>query len=432
MRFAKPLVVALVVAACGKRGDPLPPIRIVPQPVSELRLAQRGDVLETSFIVPRVATDSSRLGVIDIEITRAQKTGDFDKVGVRTTKRAAPGETLVEREELPALGTTVRVAARAISKGHASNRTAIVSLTVLTPPLAPTDLEGEVGPSGNVLRWTYPGPLPTPLPLPTPTPPPTPRGLPSASPGIAQTSPGAVGSPSPPLTPAPSAAATPSTPTTPAPTPAAAPSPSVAATPPPTPTSTEAPLPSPSATVGQSPLPGARPSGAATPQPSPKPVGFLVYRRPNEGSYTRALRNDVFSTMLFEDNTVEPGQEFCYVTRFAMSADPIIESASSNEVCLTFKDIAAPAAPVGVSVFLRPSGVEVSWSPSSEADLAVYRVYRRAPPGEAPVLVGEVAAPETTLKDPGAKPGIANAYVVTAVDKAGNEGPGSAPVQVRP
>jgi hypothetical protein len=161
-------------------------------------------------------------------------------------------------------------------------------------------------------------------------------------------------------------------------------------------------------------------------------VGFLVYRRTKEGSYSRALRSDVFSTMAFEDNTVEPGQEWCYVTRFAMSADPIIESESSSEVCLTFQDIAAPAAPVGVSVFLRATGVEVSWSPSTESDLASYRVYRRAPPGDAPLLVGEVTAPETTLKDPGAKPGIPNVYTVTAIDKAGNESPVSSPVQVRP
>jgi hypothetical protein len=161
-------------------------------------------------------------------------------------------------------------------------------------------------------------------------------------------------------------------------------------------------------------------------------VGFLVYRRAKEASYSGALRNDLLTTMLFEDNTVEPGQEWCYVSRFAMSVDPIIESESSPEVCLTFKDIAAPAAPVGVSVFLRATGVEVSWSPSGEADLASYRVYRRAPPAEPAVLVGEVAAPETTLKDPGAKPGIANVYSVTAVDQAGNQGPASTPVQVRP
>lgn len=422
MKLARPLLVPLLVVACGKRGDPLPPIRIVPQPVTELRLAQRGATLETAYVVPRVATDGSRLGVIDIEIARAQKTGDFDKLATRTRKRAAPGEALVDQEDLPPLGTTVRVAARAISKGRASNRTGVVSLTVIAPPLTPTELLGEVGPSGNVLRWSYPGPIPTPLPLPTPSP--GPSGAPSVSPSAPPQPIDAIVS----LTPSPPAepdTRVPPTRTAPAPTSASPPAPGTDANP----------SPAPAVSVGPPSVPGTRPPGvSATPAPraTPKPVGFLVYRRSKEGSYSRPLRNDVLTTMLFEDTTVEPGQEWCYVTRFAMSVDPIVESAGSPEVCLVFKDIAAPAAPVGVSVFLHVTGVEVSWSPSGEADLAAYRVYRRAPPGEAAVLVGEVAAPETTLKDPGAKTGITNVYTVTAVDTAGNEGPASAPVQVRP
>ena len=69
-------------------------------------------------------------------------------------------------------------------------------------------------------------------------------------------------------------------------------------------------------------------------------------------------------------------------------------------------------------------GVEVSWSPSTESDLASYRVYRTAE-GKTE-RVGEVAAPETSFRDSRAVPGTRYTYTVTAVDKAGNESPPSA------
>ena len=119
------------------------------------------------------------------------------------------------------------------------------------------------------------------------------------------------------------------------------------------------------------------------------------------------------------------------MVRFLASKDPLVESASSPEACVAFKDIAAPAAPIGVTVVLRSDGVDVSWSPSSESDLAGYRVYRATPP-DAPARVGEVAADQTSLKDVAPRGGALNVYTVTAFDRAGNESPASTPVQVRP
>jgi hypothetical protein len=67
------------------------------------------------------------------------------------------------------------------------------------------------------------------------------------------------------------------------------------------------------------------------------------------------------------------------VARLVAATAPVIESGSSNEACLAVKDVSAPAAPAGVAVLVRDGAVEVSWSPSSEPDLAVYRVYRARP-----------------------------------------------------
>jgi fibronectin type 3 domain-containing protein len=68
----------------------------------------------------------------------------------------------------------------------------------------------------------------------------------------------------------------------------------------------------------------------------------------------------------------------------------------------------------------KPDAVEISWSPSTDSDLASYRVYREAA-GIPRERVGEVAAPETSLRDTTAAPGTTYAYTVTAVDRVGNE-----------
>jgi fibronectin type 3 domain-containing protein len=104
----------------------------------------------------------------------------------------------------------------------------------------------------------------------------------------------------------------------------------------------------------------------------------------------------------------------------------VVESARSNEACVSVHDIVPPAAPSGVAAVGGADGVEVSWSPSTESDLASYRVYRAAG-GKTPERIGEVAAPETSLRDTSATAGSRYLYTVTAVDKAGNESPPSAP-----
>ena len=112
----------------------------------------------------------------------------------------------------------------------------------------------------------------------------------------------------------------------------------------------------------------------------------------------------------------------CYVVRAAASVDPLVESAPSNEACLEVRDIEPPAAPTGTAVLPRERGLEVLWTPSSEDDLAGYRVYREAP-GEPRSRVAEVEAARSAWLDTRARPGVVYQYDVTAVDRAGNESP---------
>jgi fibronectin type 3 domain-containing protein len=92
------------------------------------------------------------------------------------------------------------------------------------------------------------------------------------------------------------------------------------------------------------------------------------------------------------------------------------------------KDVAAPAAPTGVAALARDGALEVSWSPSSEPDLAGYRVYR-ATAGGTPERLAEVGPGESAFRDTTAPSGAPHFYTVTAVDAAGNESPPSTPAE---
>jgi hypothetical protein len=364
---------ALALSACGKRGDPLPPLPVTPQAVTNLKLAQRGDMLEITYTTPRATTGGARLGLLDIEILRADAAGDFQKTARKSKRRAAPGESLTETSPLPSPGTTVRVAARAIDRGRISALSPVATLVVQPAPPAPHDLVAQLKDESVFLAWV--GIIPSPPPPPSPSPSPSPGASPRPSPSP---------TPSPAVGPSPSA------------------SPSALASPRPSP------LPSPS------------------PAPTPPARGFLLYRRPDPGGYAGPIRSEPFTTNAFEDKTVSLGQRWCYVVGTVVSTEPVAESTRSNEACLSIVDIVAPAAPSGVAALGAPDGVEVSWSPSTEPDLAAYRLYRQAAGGPRE-KIGEVAPPETSLRDAAAAPGTHYTYTVTAVDRAGNESKPSAP-----
>ena len=100
-RACAALLGGLLLASCGKRGDPLPPLRRTPHPVTNLRVAQHGDRLEVSFVAPRGYADQARLPILEVELFRAEGEGDFDKVARKDRRRVAPGERIVEDEPIP-------------------------------------------------------------------------------------------------------------------------------------------------------------------------------------------------------------------------------------------------------------------------------------------------------------------------------------------
>ncbi len=374
------LVALLPLLACGKRGDPRPPLRKTPQPLASFRIAQRADRLEISGIAPRLSTEGVTLKPLTVEILRADGEGDFLKLAKKRTIEVQPGEAFTEPDPLPAAGTLVRFAARAVASGKPSTMTGIMTLSVQAPPATPSELTATLSEGGVQLKWSGK----------RPTPPPTPAPPPAVT----------------------------------------APTSAVSGTPPPTPTPTATPTAPAQPLSPGTPAPGAPPAlpAVATPaEPPPPKSGFWVYRRTKTGRYDPPL----FPEPLFEKGYVDAdaasGQDWCYVVRAVASHEPLIESGSSNEVCLTARDIAAPAVPAGLTLLAEPGGLELRWSPSPEPDLALYRVYRAGSTGT-PTPIAEVPAGTAVYLDTTATPGTAYRYTITAVDQLGNESAHSAPL----
>lgn len=328
------LAAGLAAAACGKRGDPQPPIRHTPQPVKGPSLIQRGGAVELRYVAPRAMTDGSATGPLQVEIRRADKAGDFAKIAVSEHRPVLPGETRLEQWPLPAPGTHLRVTLVALAAKRRSLPTPLLNLVVQAPPEVPADLTAAASADGVALAWSPPAQMPSP--------PPPPGAAASPAPAVASPAPTA-GSPPPTAAPPPSPGPTSATPS-PAPTPAApalipeaAPAPAAS----PTPAALEPKTPASAAPAS------AAPSPAPAPTPPPVPTtGFHVYRRAaDETDYGPALQERPLQEPRYVDATAAGGRQWCYVVRTVAATDPLIESDASEEACLTLAEASASPSP---------------------------------------------------------------------------------------
>ncbi len=169
--------------------------------------------------------------------------------------------------------------------------------------------------------------------------------------------------------------------------------------------------------------------------PLPGPTRYRIYRA--ESAELAETPVGTSSLPYYGDRQVEFGRAYRYrVTAVAQYGDAPVESAPSVAVTVVVKDQFAPAPPSGlVAVFVpatatAPAAVELSWSVSEEADLAGYRVYRSEQPEQLGAQLSAELLVQTTFRDAQLTVGRRYFYRVTAVDRAGNESPASAPVAV--
>jgi len=138
----------------------------------------------------------------------------------------------------------------------------------------------------------------------------------------------------------------------------------------------------------------------------------------------------------FRDTRFEFDHRYAYVVRSVAQVDlDSVESADSELVVVTPRDIFSPAAPANlVAVFVpatpeNPAAIELSWSISPETDVAGYHVYRSEREGTPGERLNQEMLLVPTFRDTSLMKGRYS-YSVVAVDHAGNESSRSAPVTV--
>ena len=180
---------------------------------------------------------------------------------------------------------------------------------------------------------------------------------------------------------------------------------------------------------------------------APKPganetlAGYHVYRgeldsaspAPNSGDLSQAkwksqpillapTQSDSYSDSLFDF-----GKTYVYQVRSLVIADGNpIESDDSAPAMVTPRDSFPPAAPRSLVAAQVPGesgavSVDLSWSINLETDLAGYRVYRSEKLGERGQSITMELLVSPAYRDTEVKVGGKYWYVVTAVDRAGNE-----------
>lgn len=364
-------LVALLVfpaLACGKRGDPRPPVPVIPAATSDLVVTQRADRVILSWAYPALTTAGKSLTDIRrISIYRYVEQLPVSPGG-RDPKTLMPGDVdatqpqpIVLFSKIPTLPqaqfTRLSTRIESIEKANLAGATAGARLLFTdTPPFQSAD--------GRPVRLTYavvtegeearsqPSNMAIIVPLPVGVPPP---GLTAtaAAEGVnlAWAEPRqAVGSAGPPIVTG--------------------------------------------YNVYRS-APGSTPAELETPI-NPSPVTATTYR-------------DVPSY----------GEHEYRVAAVAAAGPPLVQGDLSGPAKVAFRDLVPPAAPASVTALLETKHVRLLWDAVDAADLAGYNVYRIEGVYRLKLTPSPLA--DANFLDISIDIGIAYQYEVTAVDQSGNE-----------
>lgn len=125
------------------------------------------------------------------------------------------------------------------------------------------------------------------------------------------------------------------------------------------------------------------------------------------------------ATVSYLDRQVSNGQEYFYIIRSMMVLkDDLVSGRVSKAVAATPLDLNPPPVPTGVTVVRTGVGIKIFWDRSAAADIAAYRIYRRAADKDSFEFLGEIKSEYTLFVDSKAGDSVRYYYAVTAVDLA--------------
>jgi hypothetical protein len=379
MKRLAPVVFVLLVVACGKRGDPRPPVPVIPKATTDLVVTQRADQVILSWSYPSLTTAGRNLTDIRrISVFRYIEELPAGGVGLNTAA-IQPGDADASVPQPIALFAKIPTLPQAqfIKLSHRVDSIEKANLTSATagsklvfsdkPPFRATD--------GRPVRVTYAvvtegatarseiSNLGIIVPLPVAT---APTGL--AATAKAE---GVV-------------------------------------------------------------LTWAAPKTSVIGDAAPVVSGYRIYRNaPGDvlNEFATPINTPPVRGTTYTD-TPPYGEHEYRVTAVALEGPPLLQSNASAPVKVTFKDLVPPPAPASITALIETNLVRLLWDPVEAPDLAGYRVYRSEGVGHdrdikdigTVPLVNETLT-ATTITDAHANLGIAYRYAVTAVDKSGNESP---------
>ena len=366
----KRIVALLFVAAvaCGKRGDPRPPVPVIPRATSDLVVAQRATNVVLSWSYPALTTAGRSLPAVrrisifryveelpvsaqgrdpqtlqpgDVDPTLPLPIALFSKVPTLPAAQFAKLATRIDSIEsanLPAAtagarliyedtppvrardGRAVRVTYAVVTEGG-TGRSDYSNLGIIVPldvPVAPASVTATAKPEGVVLGWTAP-------------------------------------------------------------------------------------------------------QRATTGSDAPIITGYNIYRSaPNEplDESPTPINNAPVKGTTYTD-APEYGEHTYRVTAVSSAGPPRIESEPSTAVNATFKDLVPPPPPQNINVLLETKAVRLVWDDVPVPDIYGYQIYR-SDRGKRYKLIPNPST-EAQFLDISVEPGITYVYEISSVDKNRNE-----------
>ena len=400
--FAASVAALAVLAACGKKGDPLAPLRLVPSAVTEFSARKSAQEVELRFALPTANVGAG--GPIDL-----------DRIEIYAMT-IAPGAVTPPNREL-------------LTKERIVGTIAVKPPPVdgeEKPPVAGAPTDKRPGPGDRV---TFVEPMTEdklkPAVRPAAEPPPAaPTPAPADATAAAAPKPAPAGADAPAAgAPKPAGAEAAAQPATVAyPTRIYAVrglSRSGRAGPPSTRLSIPllSPVAPPSSVVAQMPTEKAIVLDWTPPvaEEGATPLTFNVLRR---DALTTPINPTPLKEVKFEV-PAEYGKEQCFVVRTIQTIQNVtVESEASAPACLTPVDKFPPAPPKGVRGVAEDGAVSLVWDPNTEADLGGYVVLRGETPSETlqPLMAQPIK--DANYRDATVKPGVRYTYAVVAVDTA--------------
>jgi len=364
------LLFVITLVACGKRGDPRPPVPVIPAATTDLVVTQQADRVLLSWSYPALSTAGRSLtGVRRISIYRYEEELPVSPGG-RDPRTLRPGDVdttepqpIVLFSKIPTIAEAQfsRLSKKLESIDKANLADATVGSRLLytdTPPFRSSD--------GRPIRLTYavvtegeearsqPSNLAIIIPLPVGVPP----GNVKAEAKVA------------------------------------------------------------GVTVSWT-----EPTRSIAGEPGPIVSGYNIYRTAPGGVFgdlPTPINNAPVKGTTYTD-TPGYGEHEYRVAAVATTGPPAIQSNLSEPARVAFRDLVPPPTPTGLTVLVETKVMRLLWEPVSANDLAGYNVYRIEGPYRLKLTPSPTKDPN--FLDISIDIGIFYTYEVTAVDASGNESP---------